>query len=224
MRAPQSYGLVALVLIAVGSTACAVLSGLSDFSERAAGDAGGSADSRALDARFDATAPTADAVAELPDDAAGNVRGSEASSNDAAGDVGGSDASSNDAEAYGDASDGGQPADAADGGPGLDGGSDGGCQLYTHANGLGQTFVDCVPLDTYDTAEAAKACAAADAGTCVANSMVCFGATLECTPRGSDPCACWSYSGSTAGHVATTRGGFCGGPNECPMASDTQWQ
>jgi hypothetical protein len=221
--APQSHGLVALAAIAVGTTACALISGLSDFSERAGGDAGAGMASPPLDAPGNATGQPSDAMADLPSDAAEDVGGSDASSNDAAGDVGGSDVPSNDAETSGDASDGGRPGDAAEGGPVPDGGN-GGCQLYTHANGLGQTFTDCVPLDTYDTAQATKACAAADAGTCVANSMVCFGgATLECTPRGSDPCSCWSYSGSTAGHVATTHGLFCGGPNECPMASDNQW-
>jgi hypothetical protein len=42
-------------------------------------------------------------------------------------------------------------------------------QQYTHLNGAGQTWTDCVPLGTYNSAQAMKACLAyAPDGSCAA--------------------------------------------------------
>lgn len=42
------------------------------------------------------------------------------------------------------------------------------CTQYTHSNGVGGTWTDCVPLHTYNAAQAIKACLASfPAGPCV---------------------------------------------------------
>jgi hypothetical protein len=198
VRLHRPHALVALLGIAAGSAACALVSGLSDFSEETADDA--SASTTASDgARAEPNGRTEDVSNDVSD---ADVQG-----------------------------DGRQVADVSDGGRAGDGGGDGGdggCVLYSHTNGLGQTFVDCVPLDTYDKTEAEKACAAAEGGACAAASFCPGGDSLECMTGGNGPnttCACWSYSGSTEGAVGTANGFWCTGPMtmECPTMGGTKW-
>ena len=119
----------------------------------------------------------------------------------------------------------GEAGDAAGAGDGT--GGDGACSI-SHANGLGQTFVDCIAADTHDEAQALAACAAY-----TGNSSLCAVSTLSCggtgglgggtrgspvCSSGSKPCACWSFSGSDSGRVsepATT----CA----CPTQSSPTW-
>jgi hypothetical protein len=220
VRLHRPHALVALLGIAAGSAACALVSGLSDFSEETADDA--SASTTASDgARAEPNGRTEDVSNDVSDDA------SDAGANDGAP---AADAPSYDADADVQG-DGRQVADVSDGGRAGDGGGDGGdggCVLYSHTNGLGQTFVDCVPLDTYDKTEAEKACAAAEGGACAAASFCPGGDSLECMTGGNGPnttCACWSYSGSTEGAVGTANGFWCTGPMtmECPTMGGTKW-
>lgn len=116
-------------------------------------------------------------------------------------------------EHTGDASpppDGGTEA-SSEGGPIPDGGTDGpatgdGCALTTHTNGLGDTWQDCAPLDTYDLPEAMAACVAhygtetiGTDGGLTAACMEMFGcpSTTVCfsgfrTSYGT----CWTYGGA----------------------------
>jgi hypothetical protein len=113
------------------------------------------------------------------------------------------------------------PGDAGDDGSAHgdeDGGAEAGCAHVTHMNGLGQNFVDCLPLKTYNITQAQKACAAYDAGPCGTKTVSCVAGgtqTLECeTTAGA--CACWAYSGTYAGLVnRDALGNTC----ECPGAA-----
>jgi hypothetical protein len=146
----------------------------------------------------------------------------EATSSGEAGDAAGAgDGNRGDAAAAGS----GEGGDAAGIGDGT--GGDGACSI-SHANGLGQTFVDCIAADTHDEAQALAACAAY-----TGNSSLCAVSTLSCggtgglgggtrgspvCSSGSKPCACWSFSGSDSGRVsepATT----CA----CPTQSSPTW-
>lgn len=55
---------------------------------------------------------------------------------------------------------GGDGASGGIGGAGGNTGGTGGCELVTHDNGVGQTWQDCVPLETYNAEQALKACEA----------------------------------------------------------------
>jgi hypothetical protein len=79
----------------------------------------------------------------------------------------------------------------------------------THSDGLGQSFDDCNPLETYSASSALEACsayAAATGGTAancadgwecpsVSATMVCYVNTTTCLGP------CWGYSGALAGKV-----------------------
>jgi hypothetical protein len=99
-----------------------------------------------------------------------------------------------------------------------------------HENGLGQTFRDCVPLNTYDQPQAEKAAAAwaaaghAGATTHVADaSSVCPQVMgVVCHQPGSGGCACWAYSGAAAGRVNQTNSGTCTSI-PCPSPSTPAW-
>lgn len=84
-----------------------------------------------------------------------------------------------------------------------------GCLLVTHSDGIGQTWTDCASLSTFDEVEAMAACEAnanaqSSPPACVANACggeagpqaVC---NLDLMVAGF--CSCWTYTGSSAGHV-----------------------
>lgn len=82
---------------------------------------------------------------------------------------------------------------------------------YTHSNGLGKTWTDCVPLGTHNEEQAMKACAASSAscnpsaGGCVGKGIFAFGT----------PTYTWVYSGAFAGKTIT---GDCTSPG-----TETDW-
>lgn len=93
------------------------------------------------------------------------------------------------------------------------------CTLVTHDNGVGQTWQDCVPLGTYNQAQAMKACVASGAVQCFARAAC--GLQLD-TVRGYGggegwPTGEWGYGYGAAGYVApgngdgNLRGSTCGG-------------
>jgi len=90
---------------------------------------------------------------------------------------------------------------------------DAGCTLITHDNGLGQTWQDCVPLGTYNEAQATKACKVSGATTCTANpgNPTCNGANRIVCGSGSSFVGCWGYAGFVAGYVSRS-GAPCLGP------------
>lgn len=97
---------------------------------------------------------------------------------------------------------------------------DAGCTPVTHDNGLGQTWQDCVPRDTYDEAEAMAACrawASAPSECYVLTSGLCN--AIQGYRNDGIPAdlisSIWGYgTGALAGHVSTTA---------CPTANDAQW-
>jgi hypothetical protein len=127
------------------------------------------------------------------------------------------------AEAGPDASDGGVDADAST--ADADAASDASqadeadaCTTYTHSNGMGQSWTDCVPLGTYNEVQAAAACEAYVAvmgGQCGADCIAGYSAREP--DDGGDGCngtcitvAIWMYAPTTS----TTLGQGCYiGPN-----------
>jgi hypothetical protein len=85
----------------------------------------------------------------------------------------------------------------------------------THDNGIGQTWQDCVPLDTYNESQAMKACVArtGDTGKCLLFASGCGSAPFV---QGTDGTYSyfWVYVGTTAGYV---------GDHGCPNSAGQQW-
>jgi hypothetical protein len=92
------------------------------------------------------------------------------------------------------------------------------CLYEQHTNGIGGTWIDCVPLSTYNEAQAIAACKSSGAAVCqpygIIGSFVCG------VPAGADTrCFCWEYEGPTWGHVGAAA--KCGID---PMAVDPVWR
>jgi hypothetical protein len=91
------------------------------------------------------------------------------------------------------------------------------CMPVTHSDGLGQTWTDCVPLGTYNEAQAMKACEAwtvatdASVGSCVVNS--CSG---EMFVENEVAGRIWSYAGPYTELVTQYGMG-------CPYGSGLPW-
>ena len=91
-----------------------------------------------------------------------------------------------------------------------------GCQI-THANGIGQSFYDCVALGTHNLNQAKEACLAytGNASLCVLGN--CTGGGQNLVVCSNSPTAnCWNYSGSNIGHVHV-------GSLNCPSSADPTW-
>jgi len=100
------------------------------------------------------------------------------------------------------------------------------CQVQ-HMNGLGQNFYDCVPLGTYDSNQAFKACAAFSGSTalCTDFGNVCNttgppnnDTSIVCSNLYTD-CACWSYAGASPGLVYNDPATTC----FCVLPGDPTW-
>src|SRR5207248_1842371 len=75
------------------------------------------------------------------------------------------------------------------------------CQT-PHSNGLGQSFYDCNPPDTYNIGSASEACHAwvvVNGGSCA--TVTCGNNAVAVCGQGTSSCACWEYMGPDAGHV-----------------------
>lgn len=117
---------------------------------------------------------------------------------------------------------GGAPAAGAPGAGGAStaaGGAPDACTPVTHDNGVGQRWVDCVPLGTYNETEARKACVAftGDPRQC-SPSQGCGSAPqimqwLDPTGQHS---YLWGYEGNTAGYVGVNGG--------CPNQFGKKWE
>ena len=90
--------------------------------------------------------------------------------------------------------------------------------LFTHSDGLGQTWQDDVPLGTYNSAQAVKACA-----TWTGDAKRCNFFT-DCANSPEDVLGVdatgvteyhWSFAGNTAGYV--------GAEGQCPSPGNTMW-
>jgi hypothetical protein len=204
-----------------GLAACALVSGLKNY-EAVERDSGATT---TRDARADAPAtsdddsPADDASEDAMQDAPSTDDATVDAPGDGADDAPGDDTGVGEAGAA-DAGDAQPTVDASDGGGGAPDASDGGCKPVVHGNGLGQFYSDCAPLGTYNETEAAKACAAANQGACMANTALCgAGADMECTTS-ANTCLCWTYLGANAGRARVSGAGvIC----QCPVASDPLW-
>jgi hypothetical protein len=111
------------------------------------------------------------------------------------------------------------------------------CVLVTHDNGIGQTWQDCVPLDTYNATQATAACEAykaAHVASC--SSARCVLALGSCISIGSNSveytadcgggAILWTYAPGTAnptggGHVVNIT--TASSPDGCPTSQDPSW-
>jgi len=99
------------------------------------------------------------------------------------------------------------------------------CALVTHNNGLGQTWQDCVPLGTYNEAQAMKACAASGAALCLPTTSAAACTIFDHEKvYGYDAngvlIARWGHAGSIAGYYAPIGAGLCDAPTAHP---DWRW-
>lgn len=217
--------LVVATAVVGGVGACAQVAGLPDYSNGASPDTNPAP--KPKDAGHDSTAASGDDTdaAEASDDDAGpSDDGADgASDGDAETDADGSMNESDGApEAGGDAGDSGAGSDGGDGGA-PDAGDGGSCFFVTHSNGLGKTYTSCAPLNTFGPDEAAKACAAAGAGPCATQMIICGindTETLECATTASS-CECWTYELPNVGFakVSALAGNLC----QCPLPTDHAW-
>jgi len=94
------------------------------------------------------------------------------------------------------------------------------CALVTHTNGIGQTWQDCVPINTYDLNQAMRACEKSGAAHCTNNGSICGGTYVVCgydEPRQSIYGGCWGYYGAyIAGFVSSVA---LNGGGSCPNAN-----
>lgn len=176
------------------------------------------------------SSPDAGDVVDAPQ-AAGGAPSSGGASHGTGGsfqETGGSFHGSGGSSQSGGASTGGAPATGgveATGGAAPTGGSpatggappaDAGCTPVTHDNGIGQTWIDCAPLGTYDENQAMKACAAhtGDSRKC-AKAPGCGSATWVIQAASDPNNYIWGYEGNTAGYVSEHGG--------CPNSIDSSW-
>jgi hypothetical protein len=214
--------LIAFAAVGAGLAACALVSSLNDFSAVTL-DAGASM-TKPVDARADAPAVTEDDTGSDDATDAGPPPGDDGTppGDDADAESDAPERDDADAEEVADVVDSEPPpVDASDGGAPPDA-SDGGCTAVVHMNGEGQTYTDCTARGTYNLDQAAKACAAADAGTCATQSIICGindTETVECATGAS--CTCWTYETPNIGHARKTQlaGTIC----QCPLAGDPPW-
>jgi hypothetical protein len=90
------------------------------------------------------------------------------------------------------------------------------CQS-THSNGLGQTFYDCTPPQTYTRDQATAACAAYTGNSSDCGDFACpEGGERAVCALSLTSCACWTYTGAHAGRVLNT-----GNLPHCVCAGDT---
>jgi hypothetical protein len=185
----------------LAANACNTLSGIDDFSVRTdaetgidgsdQGDVGGSSGS------------VGDSAAQGDDGTATrDATGGDGATRDGARDTG----------TLGDAK-----SDASDSGGAEAGSCDGG--LVTHANGLGQMFSDCTPLNTFNQTQAFEACAAfsGDAGACKVDPGISCMGNVVCSTGAV--CGCWVYDGSHPGRYCSAGTAACC----CPGASGPMW-
>jgi hypothetical protein len=84
----------------------------------------------------------------------------------------------------------------------------------THSNGLGQTWTDCVPLNTYNQTQAIEACVASTGNPISCAEFLCGSTTVPNVVCSST--SCWAYLGSTQGRVSTSG-------QSCPTLADPSW-
>ena len=166
------------MILASGGLACEVVSGLDGLEPVDCLDCGGALRS---DSAFEA-AVVDGPPAERPDES-----GSDSGVDTREPDVLGSDAGTLDSS--------GCDADPECGSPAC---------TYMHANGLGETFVDCTPKGTYDLAQATEACASYTGDSSQCRAATCGATSVVCSSAAALSCACWAFAGAGTGHVESS--------------------
>lgn len=79
--------------------------------------------------------------------------------------------------------------------------------IYIHSNGIGASWADCVPLNTFNLTQALAACRATYGSDCSYDVYICG------KNAASPVCACWQTQGLNAGWVfpGTWGAGGCAG-------------
>jgi hypothetical protein len=225
---------VALAAFAGGTAACAMVAGLPDYTLGSGESGGGKPPLK--DARVDAPVVVTDdegggSEAGDTDDGPGNDGSGDATEDTGDGmagsdgmagarDVGAPETGTGGPDGGPDGNDGGLP----ETGPPHDGG-DGGCTALTHLNGVGGTYKSCAAPNTYDLAEATKACASASSSSCSMQAIICGindNENFVCGTTGpGSACTCWSYQSPNPGHVRVTTLA----PNlcQCATGADLAW-
>jgi hypothetical protein len=67
--------------------------------------------------------------------------------------------------------------------------------VYIHSNGIGASWADCVPLNTFNITQALAACRATYGSDCSYDGYICG------KNSASPVCACWQIGGANAGWV-----------------------
>lgn len=103
---------------------------------------------------------------------------------------------------------------------------DAGCVSIQHHNGLGQTYLSCAPLGTWDEASAWAACRAyvkGGGGSCqVRSGGSCAGAAIVSVGMIANDAtnASWDFGAGARGHVSTYPNAA---PLGCPSTTDPTW-
>lgn len=82
------------------------------------------------------------------------------------------------------------------------------CQVK-HANGVGQSFFDCVATGTYNQTQATEACVAFTGDATKCHQMLCGSSPSVCSDGSTVACNCWMYDWSGSGKVKTNGAGNC---------------
>ena len=99
------------------------------------------------------------------------------------------------------------------------------CQT-AHSNGTGQTYYDCVAIDTYNQTQATEAANASPlGGTIFAGHCGSDTTVIDVCNQTSSKCTCWGFANNSVGnnamgHVAVNNSGS-GCP--CPASTDPNW-
>jgi hypothetical protein len=94
------------------------------------------------------------------------------------------------------------------------------CTPLVHSNGIGQTYLDCAPLGTYNVTTATEACAAWAAtwgGSASSCSSASCGVGSEGATDGQGHWANWAYESGNAGHVLLST------VDGCDLSSTPTW-
>jgi len=92
------------------------------------------------------------------------------------------------------------------------------CQTQ-HSDGVGQSFYDCNPLNTFTAATALEACTAFTGDGTKCSTMTCKPNGGVICSQGAANCDCWMYQGTLVGRVDLNATTTC----YCPITTDPSW-
>ncbi len=92
------------------------------------------------------------------------------------------------------------------------------CQTQ-HSDGLGQSFYDCNPPNTFTVTTALEACTAFTGDSTKCSTMTCNPKGAVVCSAGAGNCDCWMYQGNLVGYVDVNATTTC----YCPISTDPKW-